>query len=110
MNDSGPISRIPLWVKAGSTTNGLAWDPWRKCWVVSCREPANAGRANRAVAALVADWLELPHSSVRWTKAGSSRSKVLSVTGISEDEIVRRLRSHVSFSRGEMPRRGPSGG
>ena len=95
-NPSITMLRIPLWVKAGSATNAIGWDPWRKCWVVSCREPPTGGRANRAVAALIADWLELPHASVRWTKAGSSRSKMLSVTGITEDEIVRRLRSHVS--------------
>jgi uncharacterized protein YggU (UPF0235/DUF167 family) len=87
------MARIPLWVKAGSTTDALAWDPWRKRWVVSCRAPAIGGKANRAVAGLMADWLGLPRSSVGWAQAGSSRSKVLSVDGITDAEADRRLRS-----------------
>ncbi|HEY1198992.1 MAG TPA: DUF167 domain-containing protein [Thermoplasmata archaeon] len=86
------MAQIRLWVKAGSTTDALAWDPWRKRWVVSCRAPPTGGEANRAVAALMADWLGLPHSSVDWVRAGSSRSKVLSADGITDAEADRRLR------------------
>jgi len=85
------MARLSLWVKPGSRTDALGWDPWRKCWVVSCREPPTGGRANRAVAILLADWLQLPHDAVRWTKAGSSHAKVLAVSGISDAEVVRRL-------------------
>jgi hypothetical protein len=44
---------------------------------------------------LMADWLELPHTAVRWTKAGSSHAKVLLVAGATDVEVDRRLRSHV---------------
>jgi uncharacterized protein YggU (UPF0235/DUF167 family) len=91
-----PMKQISLWVKPGSSRDAIDWDPWRKRWVVSCRAPPTGGRANRAVVILVADWLELPHTAVRWTKAGSSRAKVLSVDGITDVEAARRLRSHIA--------------
>jgi len=90
------MTRVPLWVKPGSSTDAIDWDPWRKRWVVSCRAPPTGGRANRAVAILVADWLELPHTAVRWEKAGSSHRKVLSAIGITDTEAARRLRSHIA--------------
>jgi uncharacterized protein YggU (UPF0235/DUF167 family) len=92
------MTQISLWVNPGSSTDAIGWDPWRKRWVVSCRAPPIGGRANRAVAILVADWLELPHAAVRWTQAGSSHAKVLSAVGITDAEAARRLRSHIAVS------------
>jgi uncharacterized protein YggU (UPF0235/DUF167 family) len=89
------MTRVLLWVKPGSRADAIDWDPWRKRWVVSCRAPPTGGRANRAVAILVADWLELPHTAVRWEKAGSSHIKALSAIGITDAEVARRLSSHI---------------
>jgi uncharacterized protein YggU (UPF0235/DUF167 family) len=96
------MSRIPLWVKPGSIRDSIDWDPWRRRWVVSCRAPPTGGRANRAVANLVADWLELPHTAVRWEKAGSSHAKVLSAAGITDTEAARRLRSNITETTSEV--------
>jgi uncharacterized protein YggU (UPF0235/DUF167 family) len=93
-----PMAQISLWVKPGSRADAIDWDPWRKRWIVSCRAPPAGGRANRAVAILVADWLGLPHAAVGWTKAGSSHAKVLSATGITDVEAARRLRFHIATS------------
>ena len=90
------MARIPLWVRPGSSTDSIGWDPWRKSWVVNCRAPPTGGRANRAVASLVAQWLGLPRSSVRWARAGTARGKVLTAEGISDAEADRRLRHHVT--------------
>lgn len=87
------MARISVWVKPGSRKDGVEWDPWRECWVVSCREPPAGGRANRAVAALMADWLGCPRQSVRWVMAGTSRSKVLLIDGMAETDIQCRLES-----------------
>jgi hypothetical protein len=51
------------------------------------------------VAILMADWLELPHTAVRWTKSGSSREKVLSADGIAYAEAARRLKSHIATGK-----------
>jgi uncharacterized protein len=84
-------AQLRIRVRPGSAADALAWDPWRNCWVVSCRAPAVGGKANRAVAELVADRLGLPRSSVRWVRAGRSRSKVLSLERMDDLEVERRL-------------------
>jgi len=89
------MAKIPLWVKPRSSIDALAWDPWRRRWVVSCRAPPTGGKANRAVALLLAEWLGLPSSSVAWVQVGSSHSKVLSADGITDSEADRRLRSRL---------------
>jgi len=95
------MTQIPVWVKPGSTTDAIDWDPWRRRWVVSCRARPTGGRANRAVAILVADWLALPHTAVQWTRAGSSHAKMLAAIGITEVEAARRLRSHIATGTSE---------
>ena len=55
------------------------------------REPAEKGRANAAVARLLADKLAVPPSSVRLARGGSSREKLFEIDGLSEEELLRRL-------------------
>ena len=55
------------------------------------REPAEKGRANAAVARLIADKLSIPPSSVRLARGGSSREKLFEIDGLSEEELLRRL-------------------
>lgn len=90
------MARILLWVKPGSSADGLAWDGWRRRWVVSCRAPPAQGAANRAVADLVAGWLGVPAGAVRWARAGTSRAKVLLAEGITDLEAERRLRARAT--------------
>jgi uncharacterized protein YggU (UPF0235/DUF167 family) len=98
------MTQLSLWVKPGSSTDAIDWDPWRKRWVVSCRAEPTGGLANRAVAILVADWLELPYTAVRWTKGGSSHAKVLAADGLTDVEAARRLRSHIATRTSESER------
>lgn len=55
------------------------------------REPAEKGRANGAVARLLADRLGVPPSSVSLKRGGSSREKLFEVEGLTEEEVGRRL-------------------
>ncbi|MFZ0699802.1 MAG: DUF167 family protein [Thermoplasmata archaeon] len=87
------MARISVWVTPAAGADTIAWDPWRKHWVVHCRAAPSRGGANRSVATLIADWLALPRSSVRWVQAGISRAKTLEVKGISDEEAARRLRA-----------------
>jgi uncharacterized protein YggU (UPF0235/DUF167 family) len=93
-----PVAHIELWVTAGRSAESIAWDPWRRCWAVSCRAPPTQGRANRAVARFLAGCLGLPLESVRWIRAGASRSKVLEAQGITQVEADRRLGAHAAGS------------
>ncbi|NNN16807.1 MAG: DUF167 domain-containing protein [Thermoplasmata archaeon] len=97
------MARISLWVKPAAAADALAWDPWRDCWVVSCRAAPTRGEANRSVAILIAEWLGVPRSTVRWVRAGSSRAKALEVEGLTEVEAVRRLRAHAPSNSAPGP-------
>ncbi|MGP8078810.1 MAG: DUF167 domain-containing protein [Thermoplasmata archaeon] len=100
------MARLSIRVRAGASRDELSWDPWRACWVVSCREPALGGRANRAVAGLMAGWLGSSPGGVRWERAGASRDKVLVADGLSEVEATERLELHCTTER-PKPRRPP---
>ncbi|HTP54971.1 MAG TPA: DUF167 family protein [Thermoplasmata archaeon] len=94
MRDTGsgvPGARLRIRVTPGSSRDSLAWDPWRSCWTVSCRAVPLRGRANQAVAALLAGWLRVPPESVRWERAGSSREKTVRIEGITTPELEQRL-------------------
>ena len=54
-------------------------------------EPAEKGRANAAVARLLAEKLAIPPSHVRLARGGTSREKLFEVDGLAEDEVLRRL-------------------
>jgi uncharacterized protein (TIGR00251 family) len=86
-----PIAVLAIHVRPGSARDAIAFDPWRKGWTVSCRAPAEEGRANREVLELVAGWLDLSPPDVRWRRAGRARDKTIEVLGLTEDEIATRL-------------------
>jgi uncharacterized protein YggU (UPF0235/DUF167 family) len=87
------LARILIWVRPGASSDGVAWDPWRQRWVVSCRAAPVRGAANRAVLSLVEGWLGGTPVRVRWTRAGASRGKVMEVDGLDQAEVDRRLRA-----------------
>jgi uncharacterized protein YggU (UPF0235/DUF167 family) len=89
------MARIRVWVKPGSARDALDWDPWRERWVVGCRAPAVGGQANRAVAALLAEWLGVPPSSVHWVHAGSSSAKELEAIDLAGAKVEERLRARL---------------
>jgi uncharacterized protein YggU (UPF0235/DUF167 family) len=101
------VARLAIWVKPGARTDALTWDPWRDRWVVSCRDPAVGGAANRAVLALFARWLDLSPSAVRWDRSGRSRAKTLEVLVLSDSELQRRLQALADAAGNGRPARRP---
>lgn len=82
--------RLPIKVIAGSSWNGIAgWlgDTLR----VRVTAPAERGRANAAVEALLKDVLDLTGSDAKIVLGGSSPRKVVEIIGLSESEVRRRL-------------------
>ena len=53
--------------------------------------PPERGRANDAVLTLLAETLAVPRASVMLVSGGSSRDKIVELSGIAPDEIERRL-------------------
>lgn len=86
-------TRIALEVTAGAKTQTFpaGYNEWRK--TIGCRvsAPALEGRANKAVIALVSRVLGVPASSVSIQSGSTSSQKKVLVTGMSRDEILRRL-------------------
>jgi RNA polymerase-binding protein DksA len=60
-------------------------------WKLRVAAAPERGRANEAVLALLAETLALPRSSVNLVSGGSSRDKIVELTGLEPDEIERRL-------------------
>ncbi len=58
---------------------------------VRVREPAEKGRANEAVARLLANALAVPPTSVTLKRGATSREKLFEVDGVDEAELRRRL-------------------
>lgn len=82
--------RIPVKVVPGASRSGIAG------WLgdalkLRVTAPAEGGRANTAVEALLAEALGLPPAGVRIVSGRASARKVVEVAGLSEAEVRRRL-------------------
>jgi uncharacterized protein YggU (UPF0235/DUF167 family) len=60
---------------------GIAETAQGPALAVRVRAPADKGEANRAVAAALAAWLDVPNSTVAVTAGGKARVKTLAVAG-----------------------------
>lgn len=58
---------------------------------VKVREPAEKGRANEAVAKLLAKALGVPAGAVVLKRGATSREKLFEIDGLDDDEMRRRL-------------------
>lgn len=58
---------------------------------VKVREPAEKGRANEAVARLLAKTLGVPANAVVLKRGGKSREKLFEIDGLDDEELRRRL-------------------
>jgi uncharacterized protein YggU (UPF0235/DUF167 family) len=57
------------------------------------------GAANESIPKLVAGWLGVPSSSVRWVQSGRSPAKTIEVEGLSSAEVEERLRAAAASDR-----------
>jgi uncharacterized protein (TIGR00251 family) len=87
---TGQATRIVLRVVPGAKKPGIV-GRHGEGWKVRVSAPPEDGRANLAVCALLAKVLDLRSQAVTIVSGHSSRDKVVSVAGLSRDEIYRRL-------------------
>lgn len=89
------MTRIAIRVRPGARTRGATG--WRegpsgsRALQVSVREPAEDGRANRAVIELIAELVGVPRAEVEIVRGAGSRDKVVSIGGLDEDVVLARL-------------------
>jgi uncharacterized protein (TIGR00251 family) len=62
-----------------------------EAWKVRVAAAPERGKANEAVLELLAETLAVPRASVTLVSGSASRDKIVELSGISPDEIERRL-------------------
>ncbi len=81
-----------LRVRVTAKARGASLTGWHDGTLrLKVREPAEKGRANAAVARLLADKLAVPPSRVRLARGATSRDKLFEIDDLSEEELMRRL-------------------
>ena len=82
--------RLRLRVSPGSAKPGIV-GRHGDAWKLRVAAPPEHGKANDAVVDLLAETLDLPRASVTLVSGGSSRNKIVELTGVEPAEIERRL-------------------
>jgi uncharacterized protein (TIGR00251 family) len=85
-----PTARVRLRVSPGARRSEIA-GRYGEGWKVRVSAPAEDGRANDAVLALLAERLQLPRRSLTIVSGHSARDKVVEMAGIDAHESERRL-------------------
>ena len=84
------VTRLQLKVVPGASRSEIAG--WLgEALRVRVAAPAERGKANAAVLAVLSECLMLPREQVRLVAGGSSQRKVVEITGLELAEIHRRL-------------------
>lgn len=86
-------ARIRVRVTPRASRDGLAWRDG--VLLVRVAAPPVEGKANDAVARLLAKALAVPKSAVGVVSGASARAKLVEVAGIDQDEALRRLHNAV---------------
>jgi uncharacterized protein len=87
---AAPRTRVRLRVAPGSRTAGIV-GRHGDAWKVRVTAPAEGGRANEALARLLAETLGLPRSNVILVSGHGAREKIVELAGVGPDETERRL-------------------
>ena len=82
--------RLRLRVSPGAAKPGIV-GRHGDAWKLRVAAPAEHGKANDAVVDLLAETLDVPRASVTLVSGGSSRNKIVELTGVEPAEIERRL-------------------
>jgi uncharacterized protein (TIGR00251 family) len=84
--------RLTVRVIPRSSRNTIEWEQGvLKAWLTA---PPVDGAANDALVALLAERLRVPKSSISIARGAASRQKVVEIAGMSEAEILVRLRAN----------------
>ena len=84
-------SKIQISVQPGARRTQLSGMGEDGVVRIAVKGPAQEGRANEAVVALLAERLGVPRSCVQVAQGAASRRKRIDVEGLGQDELERRL-------------------
>jgi uncharacterized protein YggU (UPF0235/DUF167 family) len=83
-------TRLALRVAPGSGKPGIV-GRYGHAWKLRVTEPPEGGRANDAVLRLLARTLALPRAQLRLVAGQGGRNKVVELTGVSLEDVERKL-------------------
>ena len=86
-----PKTRLRLRVAPGAARAAVVGRYGDDAWKVRVAPAPERGKANDAVLALLADTLAIPPASISLVSGGSSRDKLVELSGLTPEEIDRRL-------------------
>ncbi|NWG45818.1 MAG: DUF167 domain-containing protein, partial [Alphaproteobacteria bacterium] len=92
MTGAGPVLSVQLVPRGGrDAVEAIVLDAAGRSWLrVRVRAVPEKGRANEALLALLADWLELPRSAITLASGAGSRHKQLRIAA-PERQVTARL-------------------
>lgn len=90
-----PLSRLRVRVQPGAKRNELLGIFEGVLRVKLAAQPIE-GKANRALIAMLGDMLHVPKSRIRVILGQVARDKVVEVDGLDQDEVIARLRGHLT--------------
>lgn len=93
--------QLKIRVHPGARRPGVAGRLADGTWKLAVAEPAEGGRANRAVESLVAAALGVPRAQVAVVRGAAARGKVVEIEGVTAAEIERRLEASWRGGGGE---------
>lgn len=100
-------ARLVVRVHPGARDAGLAGVMADGTLKLRVREPAEGGRANRAVEELLAELLKVRSADVAVVRGGSSRGKVIEVRGLEQHALEARLAAALESVGSGEGKRGP---
>lgn len=88
---NGTVIAVEVTVGGKKAAFPAGYNGWRR--MIGCRvsAPALEGRANRAVTGLIAEVLDMPAASVSIISGATSSQKKILITGMSREEVLKRL-------------------
>jgi uncharacterized protein (TIGR00251 family) len=89
--DDGAVLTIEVSAGAKRAVFPSGYNEWRKAVGCSVRAPAQEGKANREVIAIIAETLGIPRKNVRILSGETSSLKRVQVEGEDPGELVRQL-------------------
>ncbi len=93
-------SRLTLRVSPGAPRSRVV-GRYASGWKVRVAAPATDGRANNALVRFLSSTLDVPTAQVQIVSGHSSRDKIVSLAGVSANEVERRLAAASADPQGE---------
>ena len=78
--------QVKVIVKPSADRDDVKWNPDDRSFVISTVEPAERGRANRAIIRMLAKLFSVPSSKVKIVSGHSSRYKIIEIP-VDRDEL-----------------------